>query len=111
MSQAKPQRQRRALVAVSQPQGSMPAPITSSDAAAMQALASGVANEGQQKHALKWILDGACALPVWPYRESQRETDIALGRHFVGQQIVTLIRANISQLRKHEGREETEHHG
>lgn len=102
---------RRGIKPLQQPQGSVPAPITSSDAAAMQALAAGVANDGQQKHALRWILDGACALPTWPYRESQRETDIALGRHFVGQQIMGLIKANVSQLRKLEGREEIEDHG
>lgn len=110
MSQPKPQK-RRALVPVAQPQGSVPAPITSSDASALQALASGTANDGQQKHALQWILEGACALPVWPYRESQRETDIALGRQFVGQQIMGLLKVNVSQLRKHEGREETTEHG
>lgn len=73
----------------------------------MQALAAGVANEGQQKHALKWILEGACALNTWAYRESERETDVALGRHFVGQQIIGLVKVNVSQLRKIEGREET----
>ena len=99
---------KRKLVALQPSQGSVPAPVTSSDAAAIQALASGTANDGQQKHALKWILEEACALPKWPYRESQRETDIALGRHFVGQQIVGLMNINVSQLRKHEGREETE---
>lgn len=106
MNQPGQRARRRALVAAPQQQGAMPAPISSGDAAAMQALAAGVANEGQQKHALKWILEGACALPVWPYRESQRETDLALGRHFVGQQIMGLIKVNVSQLRKHEGREE-----
>lgn len=100
---------KRALVAATQPHGPVPAPITSADASAMQALRDGVANEGQQQHAIKWILESACALQVWPYRENQRETDIALGRHFVGQQIVGLMKANVSQLRKHEGREETEH--
>lgn len=104
-----PMRRARNLIPAPQPQGSVPAPITSSDAAAMQALSLGAANEGQQRHALKWILEAACALPIWPYRETQRETDIALGRQFVGQQIMGLMKANISQLRKHEGREETEH--
>lgn len=98
----KPPKRARALVPVAQPQGAVPAPFNSSDAAAMQAFAAGSANEGQQKHALRWILEGACALPTWPYRENQRETDIALGRHFVGQQIVGLLKANVSQLRKRE---------
>lgn len=80
----------------------MPVAPTFSDATAVQALAAGKANEGQQKHALKWILEVACGLPVWAYRESVRETDIALGRQFVGQQIVGLMRVNVSKLRKNE---------
>lgn len=108
MNPIKPkQRRKTAPIPLLQPQGATPAPITSADATAMQALAAGVANDGQQKHALKWILEGACALHTWPYRESQRETDLALGRHFVGQQIVGLMKVNVSQLRKIEGREET----
>lgn len=86
--------------------GSEPAKFTSSDVAAMQALRSGTANDGQQKHALKWILDSACGLPLWPYRPDQRETDIALGRQFVGQQIVGLLSINISALRQREERGE-----
>lgn len=110
MNQIKPPKRRKTVpVPLLQPQGATPAPINSTDASALQALAAGVANEGQQKHALRWILEGACALHTWPYRESQRETDLALGRHFVGQQIVGLIKVNVSQLRKIEGREEIEH--
>ena len=76
----------------------------SHDASALQALAAGKANEGQQRRALDWIMKGACALPLWPYSESQRETDIALGRHFVGQQIAGLLKINISQLAKRDER-------
>lgn len=93
------------LVAAQEAHGSVPARFTSADAAALQALSRGAANEGQQKLALKWILEGACALPLWPYRESPRETDLALGRHFVGQQIVGVLKVNISQLK---AREETQ---
>lgn len=75
----------------------------------MQALAGGTANAGQQKHALDWILKDACGLPLWPYRENQRETDIALGRHFVAQQIVGLLKVNVSQLRQREQQKEIEH--
>lgn len=92
----------KSLKPLTQQLGSTPAKPTVSAATAMQALASGVANEGQQKTALKWILDEACGDPVWAYRESQRETDIALGRQFVAQQIVGLIRVNVSELRKME---------
>lgn len=77
---------------------SQPAEFTPADATAIQAVQAGTANESQQKRALKWILEGACALPVWPYRESQRDTDIALGRHFVGQQIVGLLKVKVSKI-------------
>lgn len=100
---------KKPLVAAPIPHGSEPAPFLSADAGAIQALASGTANEGQQKRALKWIMESACALPHWAYRADQRETDIALGRHFVGQQIAGLLKVNISQLNKREGRQETEH--
>lgn len=94
---------KRGLVPAVIPLASSPSPFTSSDAIAMQAVASGKADEQQQRHALDWILKSGCGLPVWAYRENQRETDIALGRQFVGQQIMGLLNANISLLRKYEG--------
>ena len=81
---------------------SQPARPKVADAIAIQALAGGTANPEQQKRALKWILEDACGLPVWAYRIEVRETDIALGRQFVGQQIVGLMRMNVSKLRKTE---------
>lgn len=91
------------------PQGSVAAPFNSLDAGAIQALAKGVANEGQQIRALNWILKGACADGLWPYRDNPRETDVGLGRNFVAQQIVGLMKVNISQLAKREDRGESEH--
>lgn len=90
-------------------QGSVPGTFSSHDASALQALATGTANDGQQKRALKWILESACALPLWPYRDNDRETCIGLGRHFVGQQIMGLLKVNISTLNKRENRGESEH--
>jgi hypothetical protein len=93
---------RRGLVPSHAPHGSEPAPFTSADATALQAVASGTANDGQQKRALDWILKSACGLPVWPYRADERETCVALGRQFVGQQIMGVLKVNISVLRKRE---------
>src|SRR5690349_20165638 len=90
------------LVAATITHGKDPAPFKSVHVVAIQALSAGVANEGQQKTALDWILKGACGLSDWPYRESERETCIALGRQFVGQQIVGLLNVNVSALRQHE---------
>ncbi len=80
--------------------GITPAPMSVSDATAMQAFAAGTANEGQQKHVLDWILRGACAIGDWPYRTEEKETYIQLGRQFAGQQIYRLMRVNVSELRK-----------
>ncbi len=77
---------------------SHPATFVPADATALQAIAAGTANDSQQKRALKWILEGACGLPVWAYRESPRETDIALGRQFVGQQIMGLLKVQVSKM-------------
>lgn len=97
------------LKIIPHPQGSTPAPFSSLEAGAIQALSTGTANEGQQRRALNWIIEEACGMRYWAYKDSQRETDIALGRHFVGQQIVGLLKINISQLVKREGRGESEH--
>ncbi len=93
---------KRDLQAVLPKVGYLPAPLRASDAVAIQALAAGTANEEQQKHALDWILHSACGLREWAYREGQRDTDIALGRHFAGQHIVSAMKANVTQLRKRE---------
>lgn len=66
------------------------------DAVALQALCSGTANEGQQQRAISWIINTACATYDLPYRpESARDTDFALGKQFVGQQIVKLTKIKI----------------
>ena len=80
------------------------AELSSGIAAAVQALAQGAANDGQQKIALKWILEEACGLPNWPYRDSPRDTDVELGRHFVAHQIMRAMKMNISKLRQREER-------
>lgn len=80
--------------------GSTPAKPTVAAVTAMQALATGQANDGQQKTALQWILSEACGDGVWAYRESDRETCIALGRQLVAQQIVGLMKVNAAELRK-----------
>lgn len=77
---------------------------TLADASAIQALTRGEATPDQQKRALDWILRKACALPEWAYQPgtSDRDTNIALGRQFVGHQIVKLQNADMSRLRRSE---------
>ena len=90
------------LKPVLDPHGSEAAKFKLGDVIAVQALYNGTADAEQQKIAMRWILDKACGLPNWAYRESERETALALGRQFVGQQIVGLTRLNISELKRRE---------
>jgi len=80
-----------------------PAPWENHEAEAIQALFDGRATPDQQRTALKWILDGACALYDLSYRpgpEGERDTSLAEGRRFVGLQIVKLSRLNLDIFRK-----------
>lgn len=69
-----------------------PSPCEKADVYALKALASGSASEGQQKRALHWILNVACGVPDTTYfPDSQRDSDFAAGKRFVGLEIVALI--------------------
>lgn len=74
------------------------------DTAALQALARGNATMDQQKRALDWIVLKACGTYDFAYRpgESDRDTNVALGRQFVGQQIVKQLKMKIGLI--NEGR-------
>lgn len=80
---------------------------------ALQALAAGKATDTQQRLAIDWIVNKAASTYDWPFRpDSARDTDIALGRQFVGQQIVKLINLDPKILRKAEGDDHnTREHG
>lgn len=81
------------------------------DAKAIQMLASGEASAAQQKRALNWIIHTACAtydLPFRPGAEGGRETDLAIGRMFVGQQIVKMTKIDLVALQKKQGKEPKE---
>ncbi len=74
---------------------------TNADIAAIQALHRGEADAYQQRRALNWIINTACAtydLSYWP--DSARDTDFALGRQFVGQQLVKLTLLNPNKLQQ-----------
>jgi len=73
------------------------------DASAIKALHAGTADAYQQKRALNWILNTACAVGDWPYVVGDPDqTHIHLGRQFVAQQIVKLLQANLASVRRKE---------
>ena len=69
-------------------------------AAAIQALAAGVAEPEQQIRALRWIIESAAGTYRLNYFESDRDTAFALGRAFVGQIVAGAARLNLSTLRR-----------
>ena len=70
-----------------------PAPYDDADTYAIKALAAGVANEGQQKRALDWIVNTLCATYDLSYRPgSDRDTAFAEGKRHVGLQLVKLVK-------------------
>lgn len=81
----------------------LPPKYEPADAAALQALARGQGSAEQQKRALDWVIKLGSALYEEPYRpgaeEGGRDTTFALGRAFVGRQIVKLLNVNLSNYR------------
>jgi hypothetical protein len=72
-----------------------PAPYDEADVYAIKALVAGVANEGQQKRALGWIINTLCGtydLSFRPGDGGDRDTVFAEGKRHVGMQIVKLTK-------------------
>lgn len=99
----KPKKTRR-LVAPRAKPANVPDLPTYTQAVAVRALSSGEATAEQQKIAFRWIVEGASGMYREAFDDSPRLTDFMLGRVFVGQQIVGVLKMNLSQLQKQEGR-------
>ena len=81
----------------------MPADYEAADAYAIQRLNEGNASPEQQQRALKWIIENACRTYDEPYfPDSSRDTDFALGKRHVGNEIVKMIKVNTSKLRRNQ---------
>lgn len=84
-----------------------PAAYDKYDVAAIQALATGTANDQQQLRALKWIVEKACLTYDQPWfpggAEGARATDFANGKRAVGLQIVKLTKLDASKLPRPKG--------
>ena len=68
------------------------------DASALQALARGDCPGHLQQRALNFIIYKLCGTYDFPYRpgtEGARDTDMALGKMWVGQQIVNLLKIRV----------------
>jgi hypothetical protein len=72
------------------------------DAAAIQACVRGDASPAQQQRAINWIIYGAANTYDFAFMpgDTDRETNIALGRQFVGMQIVKLLSIKTAALRR-----------
>jgi hypothetical protein len=88
------------LKALASPPANAIAPVTLAIASAVKALHDGTASSHQQQLALQWIVREACGKAYFPYHASDRDTAFALGRSFVGEQIVGLFNADLSSLRR-----------
>jgi hypothetical protein len=77
------------------------------DADALQALMRGDADAHKQRRALNFIIEKIAGTYDEPYRpgaeEGNRDTTFALGRAYVGRQIVKLLKMNLSALRRENG--------
>ena len=81
----------------------MPVEYKKADVAALQAMRRGEANADQQIRAMEFILDTICDRNGMSYRpgglEGDRDTALAEGRRFVGNQIVKLTKLPLSKIK------------
>jgi hypothetical protein len=74
---------------------------TLAEAVAIKALAEGTASEWQQKQALHWIMTVAAMQNLNAFfPESPMETAYAMGRKYVAEQIVGLIKDDLSKFKE-----------
>ena len=78
---------------------------------AVQAVANGNASADQQKRAIAWIVGTLCGTYDLAFRPDDhggsRDTDFALGKAFVGQQIVKLLKLHLLAADAEEATSET----
>lgn len=76
-----------------------PAKWQPADASAMQALVRGDCPPNLQQRAMAFIINDLCGTYDQPYRpgeDGRRDTDFALGKMWVGQQIVKLLKTRVN---------------
>ena len=80
----------------------VPPPYEIADVASIQALQRGDATQHQQQLALKWLIERAAGTYEFNFYPTDRDTAFALGREFVGQQIVKLLHLDLALLRRNQ---------
>ena len=72
------------------------------DVTAVKACAEGRASPEQQKRAMAYIVNVLAVINDWPYRPgmNDRDTNIGLGRQFVGHMISKMCRINLANVRR-----------
>ena len=88
----------------------IPPDYSYSEVIAIQALAQGIADEEQQRIAMKWLIEKCCGtydMSFYPGDDGERMTVFAEGKRFVGNQVIKLTRLNASSLARREGNAET----
>lgn len=79
----------------------LPVPTSDRAAALLKAMQRGECPPDGQQWVLRWIIEEVCGTYDWAYRPGagDRDTNIALGRQFVGQQIVKHLNVNLNRIR------------
>lgn len=75
-----------------------PTPYDVADINAFQALKAGVADKDQQQRALNWLLQAAGTFDLSYRPGSQRDSDFAEGKRFVGLQVHKLLMLDAARL-------------
>lgn len=99
MAEPRPKRSTQEVLADNAPW--RPARWEKADATALKQLHAGTASPEMQKRALFFILDNLCGIQDWAYRPGEggeRDTTLALGRQYVGHQILKLVKIDLSKV-------------
>lgn len=79
----------------------LPEPYEVHEGYALQAMQDGRATAPQQQQVLKWIINNLCRTYDNQYfPDSTRNTDFALGKRWVGQQLVKLLNIKLGLIKK-----------
>ena len=90
----------------------LPADYSYKDVVAVKAVAQGTATAEQQTRAVDWIINQAALTYDMPFRSDadggDRDTTFALGKVFVGQQVVKLVNLPLALMETLRKKDETD---